>query len=223
MSSFFLRITQYQADAQHARTLISINTRTQTLPLWALPKNDWAGRSRDSRSHHRRLAVDGDVATTESIAPLNPRINLGKCEYPCKNLTKISSRHRCQVHQLFLVYKSDTSYMYWPFCSKRNVYNERHSSNFRFIALFSWIKHLKVTSCSTLKGTTLSKNIWNLAFTNVSRNTYLQILHSRLVRFLMIICSSISLTDTSMEPVVIDARLTISIVVVETSSFFLDT
>jgi hypothetical protein len=69
----------------------------------------------------------------------------------------------------------------------------------------------------------LSKNIWNLAFANVSSNTYLQILHSRLVRFLMIICSSISLTDTSMEPVVIDARLTISIVVVETSSFFLDT
>ena len=37
-----------------------MNTRTQTLPLWAPPK-DWAGRFRDLRSHHRRLAVNGDV------------------------------------------------------------------------------------------------------------------------------------------------------------------
>jgi hypothetical protein len=36
------------------------NTRTQTLPLWAPPKN-WAGRSWSSWSHCRCLAVDGDV------------------------------------------------------------------------------------------------------------------------------------------------------------------
>jgi hypothetical protein len=38
-----------------------MNTRTQTLPLWA-PLKDWTDRFQDSRSHHRRLAVDGDVA-----------------------------------------------------------------------------------------------------------------------------------------------------------------
>jgi len=40
---------------------IIMNTRTLTLSLWSLLK-DWAGRSRDSRSHHGRLTVDGDVA-----------------------------------------------------------------------------------------------------------------------------------------------------------------
>jgi hypothetical protein len=38
-----------------------MNTRTQILPLWAPPK-DSVRRSRDSRNHHRHLAVDGDVA-----------------------------------------------------------------------------------------------------------------------------------------------------------------
>jgi hypothetical protein len=57
----FFRITQYNADTHNARTLIPMNMRTQTLPLWA-PLKDWAGRPRDSRSHHRRLAVDGVVA-----------------------------------------------------------------------------------------------------------------------------------------------------------------
>ena len=38
-----------------------MNTRTKTLPLWAPPK-DWTGRSGDSRSHHWRLVVDGNVA-----------------------------------------------------------------------------------------------------------------------------------------------------------------
>jgi len=33
LGTFFLRITQYNIDAQHARTLTPINTRTQTLPL----------------------------------------------------------------------------------------------------------------------------------------------------------------------------------------------
>jgi hypothetical protein len=69
-SASFFRITQYNVDA-HASTLTLMNTRTQTLtpmntrmqtlPLWAPPK-DWTGKSRDSRSYHQRLAVDGDVA-----------------------------------------------------------------------------------------------------------------------------------------------------------------
>jgi hypothetical protein len=37
-----------------------MNTRTQILPLWA-PLKDLVRRSRDSRNHHRHLAVDGDV------------------------------------------------------------------------------------------------------------------------------------------------------------------
>jgi len=59
--TFFFEITQYNADTQHARTLTPMNTRTQTLPLWA-PSKDWVGKSWSSRSHHRRLAVDGHVA-----------------------------------------------------------------------------------------------------------------------------------------------------------------
>jgi hypothetical protein len=35
---FFLRITQYIGDAHNARTLIPMNTRTQTLPLVAPSK-----------------------------------------------------------------------------------------------------------------------------------------------------------------------------------------
>jgi len=38
-----------------------MNTRTQTLPLWA-PSKDWASKSWSSRSHHRRIDVDGHVA-----------------------------------------------------------------------------------------------------------------------------------------------------------------
>ena len=38
-----------------------MNTRTRILPLWA-PSKDWAGKSWNSRSHHRRLAVDEHVA-----------------------------------------------------------------------------------------------------------------------------------------------------------------
>jgi hypothetical protein len=57
----FFRITQYIGDTHNARTLIPMNTRMQTLPLGAssktVPRNpqDWW-------SHHRRLAVDGNVA-----------------------------------------------------------------------------------------------------------------------------------------------------------------
>jgi hypothetical protein len=39
---------------------IPMNTRTQTLPLWALLK-DCVDESRDWRSHHRRLAIDGNI------------------------------------------------------------------------------------------------------------------------------------------------------------------
>ena len=72
--SFFFEITQYNADTQHARTLTPMNTRTQTLLLWA-PSKDWAGKSWSSPSHHRRLAVDGHVATqhARTLTPMNTR------------------------------------------------------------------------------------------------------------------------------------------------------
>jgi hypothetical protein len=55
----FFRITQYNVD---------VHTRMHTHPydMYANPTSmstskDWAGRSWGSRSHHRRLVVDGDV------------------------------------------------------------------------------------------------------------------------------------------------------------------
>jgi hypothetical protein len=59
-TSIFFYITQNNVP-QYVCTLIPMNTRTQTLPLWAPPKN-WTGKSWSSQSHHRRLAVDGNVA-----------------------------------------------------------------------------------------------------------------------------------------------------------------
>jgi hypothetical protein len=55
------RITQYIGDTHNARTLILMNTRTQTLPLGASSKTV-PPNPQDWRSHHRRLAVDGNVA-----------------------------------------------------------------------------------------------------------------------------------------------------------------
>jgi hypothetical protein len=52
----------------------------QILPLW-VPSKDWASKSRDLWSHHRRLAINGMSPTTEIIAPLNPRINWEKYEH----------------------------------------------------------------------------------------------------------------------------------------------
>jgi hypothetical protein len=57
----FLRITQYIGDTHHARTLIPMNRHTQTLPLGASSKTVPAN-PQDWRSHHRRLAIDGNVA-----------------------------------------------------------------------------------------------------------------------------------------------------------------
>ena len=61
LSLFSFFYTVQRRRSQHARTLTPINTRTQTQLLWAPPKN-WTGRSWDSRSHHWRLVVDGNVA-----------------------------------------------------------------------------------------------------------------------------------------------------------------
>jgi hypothetical protein len=47
---FFWDYTVQRRRPQHARTLTPMNTRTQTPPLWAPPK-DWADRSWSSRSH----------------------------------------------------------------------------------------------------------------------------------------------------------------------------
>jgi hypothetical protein len=56
----FFRITQYIGDTHNARTLIPMNTRTQTLPLGASSKTV-PTNPQDWRSHHKRLAVDGNV------------------------------------------------------------------------------------------------------------------------------------------------------------------
>jgi hypothetical protein len=87
MHVIFFRITQYIGDTHNVRTLISTKTRTQTLPLGAslkiVPANpqDW-------RSHHRRLAVDGNVAyplkaqtllNPEKFAPTGSRTQDLRC------------------------------------------------------------------------------------------------------------------------------------------------
>ena len=58
---FFLRITQYIGDFHNSRTLISMNTRAQTLPLGASSKND-PTTPQDWQSHRRHLIVDENVA-----------------------------------------------------------------------------------------------------------------------------------------------------------------
>jgi hypothetical protein len=52
-----------------------MNTRTQTLPMSTSERLS-TGRSGDSRSHHWRLVVDGNVAY--HLTPENLRINPGK-------------------------------------------------------------------------------------------------------------------------------------------------
>jgi hypothetical protein len=61
ISTSFFRITQYIGDTHNALTLIPMNTRTQTLPLGASLKTVPAN-PQDWQSHHRRLAIDGNVA-----------------------------------------------------------------------------------------------------------------------------------------------------------------
>ena len=79
VGSFFFEIIQYNSDTHNSRTLThpytqynsdTHNSRTLTHPyeytyakptLWASSKTEPAN-PRDWRSHHRRLAVDGNVA-----------------------------------------------------------------------------------------------------------------------------------------------------------------
>ena len=59
----------------HAHTLIPMNTRTHTLPLWA-PSRDWAGISSwNLRSHRRHLIVDGNVYSHWMHIARNHEIN----------------------------------------------------------------------------------------------------------------------------------------------------
>jgi hypothetical protein len=70
--TIFFRITRYIGDTHNARTLILMNTRTQILPLGASSKT-MPVNPQDWRSHHRRLAVDGNVAYHwKHLSPLNP-------------------------------------------------------------------------------------------------------------------------------------------------------
>jgi hypothetical protein len=52
--------TQYNSYTHNVCTLITMNTSTQILRLWASSKTEPAN-SRDWRSHHRHLAVDGNI------------------------------------------------------------------------------------------------------------------------------------------------------------------
>ena len=58
---FFWDFTVQLRHSQRTHTRTPINKRTQTLSLWASSKTEPAN-PRDWRSHHRRLAVDGNVA-----------------------------------------------------------------------------------------------------------------------------------------------------------------
>ena len=68
-----------------------MNTRTQTLPLWASSKTEPAN-PRGWRSHHKRLTVDGNVAyhwmhnavksqNIRSHGELNPGPHRGSCNF----------------------------------------------------------------------------------------------------------------------------------------------
>jgi hypothetical protein len=58
---FFSNYTIHPRDTHNTRILIPMNTRTRTLPLGASSKTVPAN-PQDWRSHHRRLAVDENVA-----------------------------------------------------------------------------------------------------------------------------------------------------------------
>jgi hypothetical protein len=57
--SFSFFTMTFPVRSQH--TLTPMNTCTQTLPIWAHSKNSALNRSGDSRSHHWRIIVDGNV------------------------------------------------------------------------------------------------------------------------------------------------------------------
>ena len=59
--TFFKKHSTDADPHKHARTLIPMNTRTQPYLYEHLRETEPAN-SRDRRSHHRRFAVDGDVA-----------------------------------------------------------------------------------------------------------------------------------------------------------------
>ena len=58
---FFLDYTVQLRHSQHTHTHTPMNTRTQTLLLWAFSKTEPAN-PRDWRSHHMRLAIYGNAA-----------------------------------------------------------------------------------------------------------------------------------------------------------------
>jgi hypothetical protein len=83
----FLIYTVQRGRPQHVRTLTPINARTQILPYERLRRTE----SADLEIHEVSTGVSLSTKTsptTESIAPLNPKINLEKYEhsYQVKNL-----------------------------------------------------------------------------------------------------------------------------------------
>jgi len=59
-------------------------THAHPTPMNTSEELSWTGKSRDWRSHHRRLVIDGHFAYNWKITPLNPGKNLGEYEHPCQ-------------------------------------------------------------------------------------------------------------------------------------------
>jgi hypothetical protein len=72
--SFFENYTVQHRYSQHLRTLTPINTRTQTLPYEHLRRTEPANLEIHKVTIGASLSM-GTSPTTESIEPLNPRIN----------------------------------------------------------------------------------------------------------------------------------------------------
>jgi hypothetical protein len=98
----FLRITRYNVDPYNTHAHSSLNTSTQTLPyehLRRIEPTDFGIHEVTTGAFYEHLRwtepVDLEIQVTtgaslstrtsptnESIAPLNPEINLRKCEHP---------------------------------------------------------------------------------------------------------------------------------------------
>jgi len=90
---FFLDYTVQLRQSQRTHTHTPMNTRTQTLSLWVSSKTE-PSNPRDWWSHHRCLAVDGNVAYHLCTTPLNPRIFV-----PIGSRTQDLKCYRCSYNQ----------------------------------------------------------------------------------------------------------------------------
>jgi hypothetical protein len=94
---YYFWITQYNGDTHNARTLIPMNTRTQTLPLGAYLKTGPAN-PQDWQSHDRCLAVNGKHNAC-TLIPMNTRTQIlplgASSKTGLTNPQDWRSHHRC--------------------------------------------------------------------------------------------------------------------------------